>query len=289
MFARIGVSRMRCAISIGLLLTMIAAAGETLAQDAPSADPTGSSRERELRDQLNNILKELEDIQQQKESAKPEAERPSIIKEKEEAVSSEVTAEAVPAAGPDFDLADMSIVSKRLQKRPEGISLSATVPAETDSQPTRTMKESLESLPGVVLRQANGPRDFSIMIRGQGAKTTFAVRDIKIYEDGFIQTQSDGLSRLDMQDPWFMRSAEVIRGASSSLYDNYALGGMVHFRTRRGSDINGFETFISGGSYGFFKQAFAVGKRYKILMCPCLQAMRRKMGSSKIAITPLRP
>ena len=149
MFARIGVSRMRCAISIGLLLTMIAAAGETLAQDAPSADPTGSSRERELRDQLNNILKELEDIQQQKESAKPEAERPSIIKEKEEAVSSEVTAEAVPAAGPDFDLADMSIVSKRLQKRPEGISLSATVPAETDSQPTRTMKESLESLPGV--------------------------------------------------------------------------------------------------------------------------------------------
>ena len=114
MFAGIGVSRMRCAISIGLLLTMIAVAGETLAQDAPSADPTGSSRERELRDQLNNILKELEDIQQQKESAKPEAERPSIIKEKEEAVSSEATAEAVPAAGPDFDLADMSIVEQAI-------------------------------------------------------------------------------------------------------------------------------------------------------------------------------
>ena len=103
------------------------------------------------------------------------------------------------------------------------------------------------------------------MIRGQGAKTTFAVRDIKIYEDGFSQTQSDGLSRLDMQDPWFMRSTEVIRGASSSLYDNYALGGMVHFRTRRGSDINGFETFLSGGSYGFFKQAFAIGKQYQNL------------------------
>ena len=33
----------------------------------------------------------------------------------------------------------------------------------------------MESLHGVVLRQANGPRDFSMMIRGQGAKTTFAV------------------------------------------------------------------------------------------------------------------
>ena len=42
-----------------------------------------------------------------------------------------------------------------------------------------------------------------------GAKTTFAVRDIKMYEDGFIQTQSDGLSRLDIHDPWFMRSVEV--------------------------------------------------------------------------------
>ena len=124
------------------------------------------------------------------------------------------------------------------------------------------MKESMESLPGVVLRQANGPRDFSISIRGSGVKTSFAVRDIKMYEDGFIQTQSDGLSRLDLHDPWFMRSVEVLRGASSSLYDNYALGGMVHFRTRRGSDINGFETFSVGGSYGYQKYAFAVGKQY---------------------------
>jgi iron complex outermembrane receptor protein len=127
------------------------------------------------------------------------------------------------------------------------------------------MKESMESLPGVILRQANGPRDFSMTIRGQGAKTTFAVRDIKMYEDGFIQTQSDGLSRLDIHDPWFMRSTEVTRGASSSLYDNYALGGMVQFRTRRGSDINGVETFLSGGSYGYNKQALAVGQQYENL------------------------
>ena len=262
MFERLGAFALRCAILVGFLTTFIGGGSEALAQDAPSAGSTSSSREQELREQLNNILKELDEIQQQKESAKPEAERPAIIKEQAEP---EATGEAQATAVPHYDLADMSIVSNRLQKRPEGISLDATVPAETDSQPTRTMKESLESLPGIALRQANGPRDFSIMIRGQGAKTTFAVRDIKIYEDGFSQTQSDGLSRLDMQDPWFMRSTEVIRGASSSLYDNYALGGMVHFRTRRGSDINGFETFLSGGSYGFFKQAFAIGKQYQNL------------------------
>lgn len=123
----------------------------------------------------------------------------------------------------------------------------------------------MESLPGVVLRQANGPRDFSISIRGSGIKTSFAIRDIKVYEDGFQQTQSDGLSRLDIQDPWFMRSTEVIRGAASSLYDNYALGGMVHFRTRRDSDIQGVEGFFSGGSYGYNKQAVALGTQYKNL------------------------
>ena len=222
--------------------------------------PAASPREEQLREQLKGILQELDELQKGRESALPPAERPKTVTEK-------VAPEASQAAGemPEYELADTSIVSKRFQKRPEGLSLSATVPAETDSQPTRTMKESMESLPGVIMRQANGPRDFSMTIRGQGAKTTFAVRDIKMYEDGFIQTQSDGLSRLDIHDPWFMRSTEVTRGASSSLYDNYALGGMVHFRTRRGSDINGVETFLSGGSYGYHKEALAVGKQYENL------------------------
>ncbi len=255
------VSRWSYAVTVGLVMMCAVWGSNVFAQDTAAADPSTSPRERELRDQLKTILQELDELQQKKESAKPETERPSIIKEKTDVTSPETTAEASSSAtGPDFDLADMSIVSKRLQKRPEGVSLSATAPSETESQPTRTMKESMESLPGVVLRQANGPRDFSLMIRGQGAKTSFAVRDIKVYEDGIQQTQSDGLSRLDMQDPWFMRSVEVTRGASSSLYDNYALGGMVQFRTRRGRDIHGLETFFSGGSFGYQKYGVAIGQ-----------------------------
>lgn len=261
MVRRIGISRKLQVIAVGVFVAIVAVADRLSAQDAAGAeDPSASPREQELRGQLKNILQELEDIQQRKEGAKPQEQRPSVVKERVEPVS---PGEKEPP--PQFDLADMNIVSKRFQKRPEGLSLSATVPAETDSQPTRTMKESMESLPGIVMRQANGPRDFSITIRGQGAKTTFAVRDVKMYEDGFIQTQSDGLSRLDIHDPWFMRSTEVTRGASSSLYDNYALGGMVHFRTRRGSDINGVETLFSGGSFGYHKQAMAVGQEFQNL------------------------
>ena len=247
---------------IAVVMTVIGMLGagqpSAQAQEPNPAETTASPREQELRGQLKGILQELEEIQKGRESAVPPAERPKTVTEKAKPEPSEAIGES--GAMPEYELADTSIVSKRFQKRPEGVSLSSTIQAETDSQPTRTMKESMESLPGVILRQANGPRDFSMMIRGQGAKTTFAVRDIKMYEDGFIQTQSDGLSRLDIHDPWFMRSVEVIRGASSSLYDNYALGGMVHFRTRRGGDINGFESFLSGGSYGYHKEAFAVGQ-----------------------------
>ncbi|MCS6306391.1 MAG: TonB-dependent receptor [Nitrospira sp.] len=256
----VGVSRWGYAMAVGMFVLCAAGNGKALAQEAPSSDTSTSSREKALRDQLKNILKELDELQQKKESQKPEAERPAIIKEKAEPASPEGATEPASDAKPDFDLADMSIVSERFQKRSEGMSFFATVPNETQSQPTRTMKESLEAAPGIVLRQANGPRDFSIMIRGLGAKTAFAIRDIKVYEDGISQTQSDGLSRLDIQDPWFMRSTEVIRGASSSLYDNYALGGMVHFRTRRGSDIGGLETFFSGGSFGYQKYGVAIGQ-----------------------------
>ncbi|MCA9462743.1 MAG: TonB-dependent receptor [Nitrospira sp.] len=209
--------------------------------------------EQEL-DRLNLRLEEVRDklrgIRQATPSQPTEAQQQAEIQlQEEEAVT----------------LDEISIVSTRILKRPSGVSFSATPQSETESQPTRNMKESLESLPGVVLRQANGPRDFSISIRGSGVKTSFAIRDLKVYEDGFIQTQSDGLSRLDMHDPWFMRSVEVVRGAASSLYDNYALGGMVHFKTRRGSDINGVETFFSGGSFGYHKEAVAIGQQFKDL------------------------
>ena len=246
-------------IAVVAVLGGIAAMDDVVSAQEPT-QPAASPREEQLREQLKEILQELDDLQKTREGALPPGERPKVVTEK-------VATEHVKAADaiPEYELTDTSIVSTRFQKRPEGLSLSATDPTETDSQPTRTMKESMESLPGVVLRQANGPRDFSIMIRGQGAKTTFAVRDIKIYEDGFQLTQSDGLSRLDIHDPWFMRSTEVTRGASSSLYDNYALGGMVQFRTRRGSDINGVETFLSGGSFGYHKEGLAVGQQYENL------------------------
>ena len=115
-----------------------------------------------------------------------------------------------------------------------------------------------------LLRQANGPRDFSIMIRGSGV------------EDNLCRSRHQNLRRWNSADTigrtlssryagslvYAQRRSEP--GASSSLYDNYALGGMVHFRTRRGRDINGVEAFLSGGSYGYQKYGVAIGQEYTV-------------------------
>jgi iron complex outermembrane receptor protein len=225
----------------------------------PAAAPGGKTERKEhLQKQLKSILDELDRLKQEEE---PRPAEPAPF----ETEPAEVAEPSTEEGSPEIALEDMSIISRRLLKRPEGVTLTTTAPTEFQNQPTRTMRESLESLPGVVIRQANGPRDYSISLRGSGVKTSFAIRDIKLYEDGIGQTQSDGLSRLDIHDPWFMRSVEVLSGASSSMFDNYALGGMIHFKTRRGRDINGVESFLSGGSFGYQKYAFAVGKEYNNL------------------------
>lgn len=251
-------AKLRALIMTAVLFGSIAAIGNNAHAQEPASEAIQQSpREQQLREQLKGILQELEDLQKGRESALPPAEQPKTVTEKVAPEESQAT-----GAIPEYELADMSIISKRFVKRPEGVTMSATPRSETESQPTRNMRESLESIPGVILRQRNGPRDFNVSIRGSGTKNGFGVRDVKFYEDGIGQTQSDGLSRLDLHDPWFMESTEVLRGASSSLYGNYALGGAVHFKTRRGRDIDGVETFVSGGSYGYQKYAMAIGKEY---------------------------
>ena len=64
-------------------------------------------------------------------------------------------------------------------------------------------------------------------------------------------TQSDGLSRTDITDPHAYEGIDIIRGPSSARYDNYALGGVVNFRQRRGQDIKGLEIGNDFGSFGY--------------------------------------
>ncbi|TKB72334.1 MAG: Plug domain-containing protein [Nitrospira sp.] len=55
---------------------------------------------------------------------------------------------------------------RRLQSQPEGTARSTVPRSEFSDQPTRSMKESLESVPGVSTRQGSGGHDTQFSIRG---------------------------------------------------------------------------------------------------------------------------
>jgi iron complex outermembrane receptor protein len=96
-------------------------------------------------------------------------------------------------------------------------------------QQTVGLDEALNNLPGVVVaNRYNFSLDQRISIRGAGSRSNFGVRGLKILLDGVPQTLPDGQSQLTNIDFASIDRAEVLRGASSSLYGN-ASGGVVAF------------------------------------------------------------
>ena len=173
-------------------------------------------------------------------------------------------AQAAPAGpGPDAAIALEPLVVRgsQIESNPAGRTIGKVERRDLEKRETFTLRDVMSATPGVFVKQSNGPRDMNISIRGSGAKTSFAVRNIKMYEDWFPTTQSDGLSRTDINDPGAYEGVDVLRGPSSALYDNYALGGVVNFRSRRGRDLDGWSVGASGGSYGYRNTFVHTGAR----------------------------
>ncbi|HEY8259187.1 MAG TPA: TonB-dependent receptor [Gemmatimonadales bacterium] len=98
-------------------------------------------------------------------------------------------------------------------------------------QPTIGLDEALSNLPGVVVvNRYNFSLDQRISIRGFGSRSNFGVRGLKILLDGVPQTLPDGQSQLTNVEFGTIGRAEVLRGASSSLYGN-ASGGVISLQS----------------------------------------------------------
>lgn len=167
--------------------------------------------------------------------------------------------EVSPAREQPVALEPVRVLATKMEEQPIGRTVSTVEREDIEHARGFSVKELIEGTPGVFLKEGNGPRDVGISIRGSGAKQSFAVRNIKVFDDWFPTTQPDGLSRTDLNDPHAYEGVDVLRGPSSAFYDNYALGGVVNFRTRKGRDIRGFEVGNEGGSYGYSNHYVQIG------------------------------
>lgn len=246
--------RIAALVGLAMLLTWGAFAGERVvwAQLRAGPDPQQATQKAQRREEL---LRQLEQIEKELSSL-DEAEKvegmPSTQAPPTEQASS-------PTPGQPLALEPVRVLATRMEEKSVGRAASTVEQEDIEHARAFSVKELVEAIPGVTLKESNGPRDVSISIRGSGAKTAFGIRNIKVFDDSFPVTQPDGLSRTDLNDPHAYEGVDVLRGPSSSLYDNYALGGVVNFRTRKGRDIRGFEVGNEGGSFGYSNHYVQIG------------------------------
>ncbi|MEO7986949.1 MAG: TonB-dependent receptor plug domain-containing protein, partial [Gemmatimonadales bacterium] len=127
-------------------------------------------------------------------------------------------------------LPDVNVTVTRTQERLGRVPYAVGVLGKQDlqrGQQTIGLDEALSNLPGVVVsNRYNFSLDQRISIRGFGSRSNFGVRGLKILLDGVPQTLPDGQSQLTNVEFGTIGRAEVLRGASSSLYGN-ASGGVI--------------------------------------------------------------
>ena len=169
------------------------------------------------------------------------------------ALAQSAGAAAPAAAGPAATLPTVTVTATRHAENAFDVPASVDViDAATihDGEPQVNLSESLATIPGVfAANRQNYAQDLQISSRGFGARATFGVRGVRIYQDGIPATMPDGQGQTGSFSLFSAKSIEVLRGPFSALYGN-ASGGVISVFTEDPSiepiaTING-----GGGSYG---------------------------------------
>lgn len=155
----------------------------------------------------------------------------------------------------------VSVGAPKVDEKPTGQILTSIDRSVMKDTTGFSIAEIITFSPGVTVQQANGPRDVLISVRGSNSRSTFGLRNIQVFEDGFNVTQPDGLARTDLIDPHAYGAIDVARGPSSSLYGNYAIEGAINFKTRRPEEVNGLEVGQDFGSFGYRNSYLTYGHK----------------------------
>ena len=114
-----------------------------------------------------------------------------------------------------------------------------------------SLQEYLGSVPGLFIQNANNyAQDLRISLRGFGARSAFGIRGIKIIVDGIPETTPDGQGQLDNLPLGLLKSFEVLRGPSASLYGN-ASGGVIYLNTIDSLENKLSQVKVIFGTFGF--------------------------------------
>ena len=158
-----------------------------------------------------------------------------------------------PPAATDVTLDPVAVTATRGAERLFDVPASADVIDGTtirNGQPAINLSESLVRVPGVFAANRNNyAQDLQLSSRGYGARATFGVRGVRLYQDDIPATMPDGQGQTGSFSLLSAKRIEVLRGPFSTLYGN-ASGGVVSVYTEDGTDVPVVNFTGSVGSYG---------------------------------------
>ncbi|MBO9700622.1 MAG: TonB-dependent receptor [Sporocytophaga sp.] len=154
-------------------------------------------------------------------------------------------------------LAAIEIKASRNNSDLKSIPSATTLVGKEQFQTNRTgifIEDALKNVPGIFVQNRNNfAQGERIIIRGQGSRSAFGLRNIKVFLDGIPLTSADGTTQLTGADLYSLSSIEVLRGPSSQIYGNSS-GGVIYLKSDLPSQRGySFENFLISGSYGLFK------------------------------------
>lgn len=115
-----------------------------------------------------------------------------------------------------------------------------------------TLLPSVNNIPGVKMDERS-PGSYRLGIRGNLLRSTFGIRNVKIYWNGMPFTDASGNTNLNAVAPSVISSLEIIKGPSGSMY-GAGTGGVVLLKSGVPSlaDSNLATVSAAAGSYGSF-------------------------------------
>ncbi len=126
----------------------------------------------------------------------------------------------------------------------------STVHVDADSNRNQTnVTEVLAGLPGVTaLDRQNYAQDTQLSIRGNGSRSTFGVRGLRLYVDGIPASMPDGQGQLSHFNLMGGDTVQVLRGPFSALYGNSS-GGVIQMWSSPGTEETSARLRATYGSF----------------------------------------
>lgn len=117
-----------------------------------------------------------------------------------------------------------------------------------------SFQSALNAIPGVRMDQST-LSEARISIRGNGARSSYGLRNIKVYLNDIPVTEADGTTRIEALDVNSIGRAEVIKGPASSIY-GAGTGGVINFQLQHSPyQEQSLEASGLAGSYGLHRLA----------------------------------